>query len=251
METEITKNTNKKILIAFDLDYTILSTNTCMKPIKSHLNEVELTEFKNQLKAITNYIDQQRLIFQKLKEKLADIEKVKQAVQTVTLNKGFEKLFDFIKINRSIFTTIVITGSNSLFLDWALEKYDISELFESKLVHKSEVDEEEFIKIEQMHTHDCQICNVSQCKGQLLREYIEQNTNADKFYSIIYVGDGDNDFCPAKALAKSDYLFPREDWGLHKKLKELKPGELQCENVILWRDGEIITETLKSLISNN
>jgi hypothetical protein len=42
---------------------------------------------------LNSYIDQQKYLFDLLKEEIGDIQKIKEMVQTIQLNKGFKELF--------------------------------------------------------------------------------------------------------------------------------------------------------------
>jgi pyridoxal phosphate phosphatase PHOSPHO2 len=78
-----------------------------------------------------------------------------------------------------------------------------------------------------------------------LREYLENRKNyIDK---VVYVGDGENDYCPALSLNYNDVLFPREKWGLHKKIEEGSKEDLKCR-MVLWSSGEVIKQELCKII---
>ena len=58
------------------------------------------------------------------------------------------------------------------------------------------------------------------------------------YKQIIYVGDGDNDYCPLRHLGKNDWVMARKDYMLETEI--LNKG-VEC-NVLYWRNGREIQE---------
>jgi pyridoxal phosphate phosphatase PHOSPHO2 len=184
-----------------------------------------------------------RSIITVFKEDIGDIEKLKDAIQSIDLIEGYADLFKFIDQNRSQITPVLITGSSDLLAEWLLEKHNLSNFFYQIHAHVCLLCPENFIKVEELPNHKCKECNVSQCKGEILLEYLIK----DNYDTLIFVGDGDNDFCAGKSLRVDDYFFVRENMLLHKIIKERRE-EIKCENLILWQNGYLILENLKKII---
>ena len=56
------------------------------------------------------------------------------------------------------------------------------------------------------------------CKGDVLEKHIKEHSR--KIDSVVYVGDGSNDFCPTLRLKDRDYVAIREGYKLHHAVKE-------------------------------
>ena len=52
-----------------------------------------------------------------------------------------------------------------------------------------------------------------------MNEFI--STQKIKYDSIVYFGDGGNDFCPAISLSQNDIIMARKNFPLEKKLIQL------------------------------
>lgn len=232
----------KKILLAFDMDNTILSGYSDYSFF--HLLSEESRRQIAPLTDNTNWAHYMQNVFFKLKQDNVKIEQIKEAVQSIPFNPGFIELFDFIKENKDKFENIIISGANTLYIKWILEKHNIGDIFQEYYANIASEDDECLIKIVPYHDHDCTICQESQCKQLILNSHI----NEKDYSKIIYARDGDNDYCPALLLSEKDILFPRAEYVLHHMLfKNNSIKDLKCE-VFPWHDGFAILKELKKLI---
>lgn len=240
-------NKTKKILFAFDMDHTILSGNSDY--VFLHLLSAES---KTELKAIkaksNNWAKYMQSVYLKLKRDNTNIDKIKETIQAIPLNPGYKELFDFLRLNQERFENIIISGANTLFIKWVLEKHNLGDIFQQYYSNFAEEDNECLIKIHPHHDHQCSKCDESQCKNLILEGHIHNAINSNEYEKIIYAGDGSNDYCPSLLLKENDYLFPRVGFALHDLLYENEGlKDLKCE-VYPWHDGYIILEEIKKLI---
>jgi pyridoxal phosphate phosphatase PHOSPHO2 len=231
-----------KILLIFDLDYTILSGSSFTIPMKSLMDETILSHFLLKLKTSENWADLQQELFSKMKELNIDLNKFKSIVQDISLNSGFKELFDFIRLNKPLIETIIVSGGNTLTIKWTIEKHNLHDIIHSYYSNPAEEHTEDFIRITQNHQHDCTDCNKCQCKRIILQEFLKMK----QYRRICYVGDGTNDYCPGKILSENDILFARENFGLHK-MTQTNP--LNCL-VVPWVDGFIIVEEIQKVLNS-
>ena len=87
---------------------------------------------------------------------------------------------------------------------------------------------------------------MSHCTGQILEEHVEEErTRGNEFGSVIYVGDGSNDLCPALRLDDNGVVFPRQNFSLDRRIRGLTtPMKARVEP---WNCASQILETLKTL----
>jgi 2,3-diketo-5-methylthio-1-phosphopentane phosphatase len=245
----------KKMLMIFDLDHTILSQNSDTE-ILHLLSEKSKQEIKQIMRQSDNWALTMQEVYNRLKKEQVSIEKIKDVIQNIPFNPGFSEIFEFLKNNQDKFDTLIVSGANTLFIKWILEKHKLEELFPKYYSMLAEPNEDLLIKITQNHVHDCESCDKSQCKNLLLKCHF-QEMNPEEFrehlgsyhYSkVMFAGDGDNDLCAGKILKEEDILFPRKDFALHKLLK--KHGNncnLTCK-IIIWETGLQILEVISKLM---
>lgn len=240
------ESNRKKILLVLDMDYTILSQTTDYEVFKL-LSEEKL---KMAQQPCENWAHHMQKIYINLKEQNISIEEIKKTIQSIPLTDGFLEIFQFLKKNSEKFEIIIVSGANTLYIEWIIEMYDLGKLISSYYSNKAKPDDEFLIKISPNHYHECKLCenDKAQCKRQVLEEHFKiKNLDHMTYYSnIFYVGDGENDYCPGTLLSNHNHLFVREDYGLHKRI--ISNNKIEC-NIHLWNNGYKILETWKKLIN--
>jgi 2,3-diketo-5-methylthio-1-phosphopentane phosphatase len=232
-----------KNLVIFDLDQTILAENsdTCILKLLSDesLKELEGLNYGNWAKHMQH-------VYNIMKKENVEVWQVKEIVESIKFNDGFAELFDLLKSNMDSFDCIIVSGANTLFLKWILDKHDLHDVFPVYYSNIAQPDEECVIKINQHHEHDCEACDKSQCKRLILDCHLKSCGNV--YANMFYLGDGSNDYCPSLLFSEKDYLFPRHGFPLHNKLYERNYIEkLKCK-VHSWNDAYSIIDILKEHI---
>ena len=235
----------KKSLLVLDLDFTILSENSDYS-ILNLLSKDSFDDLEKIRQKSTNWAHHMQQVYLKMKKENISIEKIKELVENIKFNPGFEELFQFIKTNQSSLDTMIISGANTLFLKWILEKNNLTEIFPTFYSNIAFEDEDCVIKIEPYHEHNCSNCDDSQCKRILLWNHL--NGNLEKYENIFFAGDGENDYCLGTILRECDILFPRNKFPLYKKLFERDYiKNLSCI-VHVWDDGNKIKQEISNSI---
>ena len=65
-----------------------------------------------------------------------------------------------------------------------------------------------------------------------------------EYKPVLYIGDGNGDYCPTLQLCQGDYVFARENYGLAKLLQQNPPKS----NVIFWNNGFDVLSHLKVIL---
>lgn len=247
-----TKLLKKKIFFVFDFDQTIINLNSDYE-ILTLLSEDSNIHLKPLIEKSTNWANYMQEVYKRMKHDKVKIEQIKEIVENLTLNKGYEELFELIRDNKDKIDALIISGANTLFLKWFIEKKGYHDIFPNYYSNWAHEDEDLVIKIKPHHIHNCETCDKSQCKKKILIEHIEQlegsdHQNKDYFYdTLIYAGDGENDYCPGTILREDDLFFPRKGYALDRKLKKGFSKNLKCK-VHVWEDAYTIIEELKKLL---
>jgi 2,3-diketo-5-methylthio-1-phosphopentane phosphatase len=232
-----------KILFIFDLDNTILKHTTDYEVIKL-IPQVEIDE------NYFNWAKYMQKMYLKMKENQVKLEQIKKVVESIPLNEGFSEIFEFLRKNKEKFEILIVSGANTLYIQWIIEYHKINDIVDDYFSNYAQPDEELLIKISPNHIHDCSDCiqDLSQCKKKVLEEFLSSKKIKDKenFYSsIVYVGDGSNDFCPSTMLGINDLLFPREEYQLHKMIcQDIFNKKIKCA-IHPWKSGGKILEVVK------
>lgn len=99
------------------------------------------------------------------------------------------------------------------------------------------------LTIEYYHNKDCDLSTVNLCKGQIVVDHIEKREREGTQYKcVVQVGDGINDFCPALWLSKKDFVCPRINNKLWKKIQKLK-SESEEGNDGLKIQAQVVNRT--------
>lgn len=238
----------KKILVVLDLDFTILSKNSDYVFLDL-LSRDSFNYLEEKRKISKNWANHMQEVYKKMKSDNVPIEKIKERVEDIPLNPGFNEFFDLIRNQRDNFETLILSGANTLFLKWVLQKNNLEDLFPNFYSNIAVPDESQVISIKPAHSHNCENCDESQCKRILFNNHIQENSlNMDMYSNIIYAGDGENDYCLSTILRENDILFPRNNFPLHEKLfKKGFAKNLRC-NICIWDDGFGILNEIKKLL---
>lgn len=88
--------------------------------------------------------------------------------------------------------------------------------------------------------------SVNMCKGHILDEHCQKSRV--KYDVVAYVGDGQNDFCPALRLRATDLVFPRRRFSLENRIA--KGRDKVAARVTCWDTGFDIISVLKEVVMN-
>jgi len=233
--------TVKNGLVAFDFDQTIIDANSDTAVID--LIDGPVPDEAQKLYADDNWTDYMQAIFRHLHGQGATKKRYDVLLASLPFVEGLPDLLRWLVVND--FEVIIISDSNSYFIDHVLKTHDLDELVTRVFTNPARFDDDGVLRIEWYHVQDyCHLSNKNLCKGQILEEYISQRkTENVTFRRHYYCGDGTNDFCPSLRLKEGDVTFPRTGFRLEKKLKGC--DSMKAE-VFPWTTGAQILNHVKS-----
>jgi pyridoxal phosphate phosphatase PHOSPHO2 len=243
----------KKILVAFDFDHTVIDGNS-----DTHITHLcpegdvppDIKE-KFSDKGWTHYM---AAIFKHLHKHGIQEEDIRRSICEIPLTEGICDLMKYLESD--LFEVIIISDSNSVFIDYSVKKYGLERVVDKVYTNPAKYDNKGLLTIEFYHTQDwCTLSTENLCKGHILDEHIKNGKDLVDYAHVLYVGDGTNDLCPALRLFENDYIFPRKQYSLWKKLKKL--GCLDSETsdldlkakVVEWSTGREVLDVCKELAS--
>jgi 2,3-diketo-5-methylthio-1-phosphopentane phosphatase len=231
-------NTQKQLLV-YDFDNTIVegfSDFHAIDLMKDKLLKEEILLKYGKL----SWLEVMQEIFVELKKQNINSELVKDAVINCKMNEGFKELFEYVNLNYHLYDSMIVSGGNSLFIRWILEKYNHKMKF---FALPSQIQDDSSFKIDKMHSHDCPLCPLEMCKKKVISDYLEGNKKS--YRNIVFIGDGYNDYCTSIWLKEHDYILPREKFVLHKLILDA-PSKVICK-VNPWRAGQDILRLLQKI----
>lgn len=156
---------------------------------------------------------------------------------------------------------VIMSDANTVFIDTILKYHDL-DIFDQIYTNPSAFDENELLKLQPFFDspHGCQRCEVNLCKGTLMKRVKDKKS----FRRILYIGDGENDYCkekvemyfnvnsfvlgPSLELSTQDVLLPRKNFRLSKMIqKEEHASKLNCA-IKEWNSYDELVEHLQNIL---
>ncbi|EOA15597.1 hypothetical protein CARUB_v10005618mg [Capsella rubella] len=143
----------------------------------------------------------------------------------------------------------IVSDANHFFIEKILEQHDLLDCFSEIYTNQSSVDEIGKLRILPYHSdalppHSCNFCPSNLCKG-LVMDHIRASCPSDQIF--IYLGDGGGDFCPTLKLRECDFVMPRTNYPLWKKISD--NSLLIKAEVKEWSNAEEQQRILMQLVS--
>ncbi|XP_022598607.1 probable phosphatase phospho2 [Seriola dumerili] len=238
-----------KTLMVFDFDHTVVDDNsdtwvvrclpgqTLPDSVKSSYEKGHWTEYMGR---VMNYIGEQEV----------SPDRVQSVMETIPFTAGMTDLLTFISQNKSTIDCIVISDSNTMFIDWILHAAGLHAAVDQVFTNPAKFNELGYMEVQCYHSHECNRCPVNLCKKKVLELYLsEQSDGGVEYEHIFYVGDGGNDLCPSFCLRGHDVVMPRKGYTLEKLLAKLEGQEGNSSvraRVLAWSSGTDILQELKA-----
>jgi len=235
-----------QLLVAFDFDHTIVEENSDIVARKLiHVDLIpEQVRRLYQTKGWTEYMGQ---IFKLLHKHKVSREMIESAMQQLVPTQKMIELLEW--LHTMGHETIIISDSNSVFIEEWLSHNNLTECVRRVFTNPASFNEDGLLTIKPYHHQEwCKLSTENLCKGHILQEYLaERGEEGVKFDAVAYVGDGQNDLCPALKLSKDDFLFPRTGFPLDIKVKDPKDNQKVVAKVHNWISAAEIQSVLKDL----
>ncbi|XP_076461874.1 pyridoxal phosphate phosphatase PHOSPHO2-like [Babylonia areolata] len=242
-----------RILLALDFDHTLIDANADLSLCKLAPGGTIPDEIQS-LYSNNGWVNYMGAVFRHLHKHGVTAKDIQKHVEALPLVPGVSELFEYFR-NFGHCDVIIISDSNSVLIDTWLKHHTLDSLVSQVFTNPAEFDVDGCLKVGNYHIQNwCSISTINLCKGTILQQYIHGQKMEGKFYShVLYVGDGAKDFCPALMLSKEDYVCPRKDFPLWKKLhggwSGKKPSENVSASVIGWESAVEIRTLLEKLHS--
>lgn len=144
---------------------------------------------------------------------------------------------------------MVASDSNQFYINTILEHHGIYNCFNEIITNPVAVAGGR-LRIFPFHgpssPHGCELCPTNLCKGRVI-EQIQPSKSDGRRKRLIYIGDGNNDFCPTLKLVEGDSVMPRKNFPLWGRI--LNNPQLVKAKLYEWNSGEDLARTLLKIIN--
>lgn len=230
-----------KILLAFDFDHTIIDANSDLY-VKVLAPDGEIPQEIEDQYSDSGWTEYMGEIFKYLHSIGIRENDMKKCMHEIEITEG---MADLIKhAAEKGHEIIIISDSNSVFIDFILDNSNLKHAVLKVFTNPAQFDKNGQLQIEYYHTQDwCNRSTVNLCKGHILQEFIKERAKSGVTFShVLYVGDGSNDLCPALTLRDQDFVYPRINFRLWKKLTNQKASAEQLREelkaqIVSWETG--------------
>ena len=242
---------NQKILVAFDFDHTVIDDNGDLY-VSNLCPDGKIPQNIKDKFSTRGWTDYMGAIFEYLHGNGVTEADMKRCIEEIPLTDGMEELFKYIDAKK--FDVIIISDSNSTFIKYSMDKYHLE--VNAVYTNPASYDQNGCLKIDWYHRQNwCDLSTENLCKGHILDSHIAKRKKEDnvEFDYILYVGDGTNDLCPALRLRDEDFICPRKNFRLWKKMMKLgllngEKNDFELKAKILeWDSGLQILELVKDV----
>ena len=246
---------NKIKLAAFDFDNTIINVNS-----DTYINKLIETEKKvkfpseiEDLRDTHGWTQRMNAVFSHMFTQ-HNIRKA-DYLNCVSEIKIDHAMIDLLrKLKQNDIELIIISDANTVFIETILAANGISEIFSTIYTNPALFDDSECLRVTPFNqifnkngeVFECKtrICEKNMCKGTILKHHIE-NSHSPTERVIVYVGDGQNDFCPGLYLKESDFYFVRKGYSLEKLLNKKEQRVKLSSKIHYWNNANQIIEALE------
>ncbi|KAM9296426.1 phosphoethanolamine/phosphocholine phosphatase [Gastrophryne carolinensis] len=240
-----------KYLLVFDFDETIVNENSDDSVLQA-APEKELPDWLRESFEDGSYNQYMQRVFKYFGDKGVKISDIKAAYENIPLSPGMPTLFRFLMKNQDRFEIILVSDANLFGIESHLKSYGYHSLFRRVVSNPATVEKTGYLTLEPYHSHSCPQCPPNMCKRKIVSEYLSERAQEGvKFESLLYVGDGANDFCPSVIFTSADVTFPRKSYPMHKlirKMEEKQRGVFKAK-VVPWESADVVAQYLQALLN--
>lgn len=235
----------KKTLFAFDCDSTLVDfgLDTLMKCLLGgNAPGFDRIRTKFAHSWMRDWIECNNELFRYAYDQGITREQIKQVARTdVPWVPGMRELLQELSKERSV-DSIIVTDNNEFWISCLLDGLNAKGFFIASFASKVKWHENGSMEVVgYAPPTGCEFSTNSMCKGDVVLGFAKERGCYDR---ICYVGDGENDLCPALRLSARDMLYVREGFNLHKLIKE---REYQLDvPTLYWSSGKDILEDFYS-----
>ena len=220
-------------LVVLDFDNTIVNGDSCAEVTALCRQDFSDVEDKDGVVFMN-------LVFEALNKQGTTVDEILAKVKSLKFVPGVKELLQTLADSGCML--VVLSDSNTLFIQQYLS--DFRDNFRHIFANIAKVHEDKLTVEPFQNQKHCNFCPSNLCKGQVMDSFLANRAKDwSTFKFVVYIGDGENDFCPVKRLTSDDYVFARRGFKLDKMIRESKKVKA---SVYRWKSGKDILKVLQS-----
>jgi len=140
----------------------------------------------------------------------------------------------------------ILSDANSYFISTVLTHHDLAPLFTTIVTNPCRWEDgrlQAAAYVSPTESHGCPLCPPHLCKGAVLDRWLGERA----FDTVVYVGDGSGDLCPATRLRQCDVICCRAGYRCHQRILR-EPRRVRAR-VVPWATGDDVEALLRHLLS--
>jgi len=160
----------KKTLIIFDFDNTVIDKNTDGEIIRAQSLLGQCISAKNYFKNDVGWAESMSYTLKELHLNNINKQEIDKIILDIPLTPGFDEVFDTLRKHKERFDCIMLSHSNTYFIDLLVKKYNLGNCFDSIHTYECEWQGKDesgplYVKPYDTLSVDCDICPPDFCKG--------------------------------------------------------------------------------------
>uniref|UniRef100_A0AAY4E3C1 Phosphatase n=1 Tax=Denticeps clupeoides TaxID=299321 RepID=A0AAY4E3C1_9TELE len=234
-----------KTLVVFDFDHTLVDDNSDTWVVRSTPDK-RLPDWLTSSYENGRWTEYMGRVLAYIGDQAIGPDSLREVMETIPFTDGMVELLTFIAEHKRDLDCIIISDSNSMFIEWILGAAGVQAAVDEVFTNPASIDGRGYMVVRCCHSHDCSRCPVNLCKKKALQDFTDsQGERGVRYQRRCYVGDGRNDLCPVECLSEDDVAMPRKGYALERLLSKVaaEDGASFRPRVVGWTSGkEIIAE---------
>lgn len=240
-------NCTRRRLVAFDFDHTVVDDNTDI--VIRDMVKSKITDEVTKLYTKSGWIPYMQEIFHLLHSDGFTIKEIKAAIEDIPEVSEIKTLFKQLHDTGNV-DIIIISDSNSVFIKYWCDYNGVSNYIKHVFTNQAHFNDQGVLKVQPYHHQtECNLSSENLCKGSVLEEFCRQQQQQQNivYDRIFYIGDGNNDICPALRLGATDFAFARIGYRMQK---EIQKQNLSLDATLeIWNDGRDLNSLIFQQLS--
>ncbi|XP_061198939.1 pyridoxal phosphate phosphatase PHOSPHO2 isoform X3 [Neopsephotus bourkii] len=162
-----------KFLLAFDFDHTIIDENSDTWIVKCAPEKKLPNGLRNSYRP-GHWTEYMGRVFVYLGDNGVKEDVMKRTMTTIPFTAGMVDLLGFIGENKELFDCIIVSDSNTVFIDWILKAADFHKVFDEVFTNPAAFSSTGYLTVQDFHAHHCAKCPKNLCKREVLKEFLDK-----------------------------------------------------------------------------